>query len=231
MLELKAEKREIFGKKLKVARRAGRLPVVAYGPKEAPAAFFVDEKSFRQLLEKAGESSIISLETGKEHKEVLIHEVAYHPVTGIPVHADLYVVEKGKTLKLHIPLEFTGLAPAVKELGGTLVKVLHDVEIEALPKDLPQHLTVDTSSLVALDSQILVKDIKVPAGVKVLHRPEEVVALIGTAKEEVEEAAPVDLAAIEVEKKGKKEEEGAAATTDAAAAKTAKPKDDKKSNK
>ena len=209
MLELKAEKREIFGKKLTGTRKAGKMPIVAYGPKEKAASFLVDLKEFKKIFGKAGESSIISLKTADDHKDVLIHEVNYHPVSNEPIHADLYVIEKGKALKIKVPLEFTGQSQAVKELGGILVKVLYELEIEALPKDLPQHLTVDISPLNTLESQVLVKDIKLPNGVKAINKPEEVVASIDTVKEEVEETAPVDLSAIEVEKKGKKEEEGA----------------------
>ncbi len=217
MLELKAEKREIFGKKLIGMRKAGKMPIVAYGPKEKAASFLVDLKEFKKVFGKAGESAIISLKTTDDHKDVLIHEVNYHPVSNEPIHADLYVIEKGKALKIKVPLEFTGQSSAVKELAGILVKVMHELEIEALPKDLPQNINVDISSLTTLESQILVKDIKLPVGVKAINKDEDVVASIDTVKEEVEETTPVDLAAIEVEKKGKKEEEGAEAPAEGAA--------------
>src|SRR3989344_8055656 len=94
-------------------------------------------------------------------------------------------------------------------MGGTLVRVLHELKVEALPLEIPHSISVDISALATLESQILVKDLKVPAGAKVLNDPEEVVAAISVAKEEPVEEAPVDLSAIEVEKKGKKDEEGA----------------------
>ena len=213
MLELKAEKREIFGKKLKSSRLSGKMPVVAYGHKERVGSFFVDLKEFKKVFNQTGESAIISFVMGADHKEVLIHEVNYHPVSNEPIHADFYVIEKGKTLKIKVPLEFIGHSSAVKELGGILVKSLHELEIEALPKDLPPNLAVDISLLTTLESQILVKDIKLPNGVKAINKPDEVVASIDTVKEEVEETAPADLSAIEVEKKGKKEEEGAEGVT------------------
>ncbi len=83
---------------------------------------------------------------------------------------------------------------------------MHEVEIEALPKDLPHNFSVDLSTLIALDDQIHVKNITLPKGVKMITDENEVVALIAPIKEEVVETAPVDLSAIEVEKKGKKEE-------------------------
>lgn len=207
MVKLKAESRDVFGKKLKTERTAGRLPVSVYGAKEEAKSYFVNAKDFAKLFKEAGESTVISLESPDGDKDILIKEVATHPTGGEIVHADLYVIEKGKKLQVAVPLEFDGIAPAVKELSGILVKVLHEVEVEAMPKDLPHDIIVDVSKLDTLESQILVKDLKVPAGVEILTGPEEVVAAISVAKDEPEEEVLVDLDAIEVEKKGKKEEE------------------------
>jgi large subunit ribosomal protein L25 len=202
MFSLQAEPRTIFGKELKAERRAGRLPVVVYGHKDKAQSLFVSMADFKKVFKLAGESSIITLATPAGKKSVLVHEVVYHPVNSELVHADLYVVEQDVVLKIKIPIEYTGLAPAVKELGGTLLKVLHELEIEALPKDLPHGITVDVTSLTTLESQILVKDLILPTGVTTTHKSEEVVAGIAVVKEEVEEA-PIDLSAIEVEKRGK----------------------------
>lgn len=203
MFSLQAEARTIFGKELKAERRAGRLPIVVYGHKDKATSLFVPFKEFKKVLKSAGESSIITLTTPEGKKSVLVHEVAYHPVNREPVHADLYVVEQNVALKIKIPVEYVGIAPAIKELGGTLVKVFHELEIEALPKDLPHNISVDVTSLDTLESKILIKDIKLPVGVTTTHAPEEVVAAISVAKEEVEETAPIDLSSIEVEKRGK----------------------------
>ncbi|HYC83519.1 MAG TPA: 50S ribosomal protein L25 [Candidatus Paceibacterota bacterium] len=211
MIKLQAEKRESFGKELAEARAAGKLPVVMYGRKEQAAPFFVDAKIFKKVLNEAGESSIVSLSTPEGDKDILIKQIDYHPVSGQPIHADLYAVEKGKPVRVALEIEFVGEAPAEK-LGGSVVKVLHEVEIEALPKDLPSGLTVDLASLTNLDSQILVKDLKFQAGVTVITGEDEVIAAVAAGGEEVaEEPAAVDLSAIEVEKKGKKEEEESAA--------------------
>ena len=206
MFSLQAEARAIFGKELKAERLAGRLPIVVYGRKDKAASLFVPVKEFKKVLKSAGESSIITLTTPEGKKSVLVHEVAYHPVNREPLHADLYVVEQNVALKIKIPVEYIGIAPAIKELGGTLLKVFHELEIEALPKDLPHNITVDVTSLNTLESKILIKDIKLPTGVTTTHDPEEVVAAISVAKEEVEETTPIDLSAIEVEKRGKEEE-------------------------
>ncbi len=208
-INLKAAKRART-EKLPVIRKEGNMPAVFYGPKEASTPIRLNEVEFVKAWRKAGESSIIALEVEGETHDALIHEVDVDPVSGKVRHADFYVVEKGKKVQVSVPLVFEGSAPAVKELGGTLTKVLHEIEIEAKPTDLPHDLTVSIDSLVTFDSQILAKDIKLPSGVTLVTDPEEVVALVSEAKEEVEESAPVDISAIEIsEKKGKKEEEDA----------------------
>jgi len=119
-------------------------------------------------VEKAGESSVIILSDGTNEHEALIHEIDIHPVTGVPRHADFYVIEKGKKIQVKVPLEFIGVSPAVKDLGGILVKVLRELEIEAAAKDLPHDLKVDISALKELTSTIHVSDLKIPAGVTVV---------------------------------------------------------------
>ncbi len=212
MLTLQAEGRTVFGKKLKTIRQAGRLPVVVYGPKDKPVSLFVALSDFKKVFATAGESSLITVNFGEESKDVLINDVERHPVTSEPIHADFYVVDKTKTIKIGVPLTFTGISAAVKDLGGTLVKVKHELEVETLPMNIPHNITVDISLLTTLESQILVKDLAVPSGVTVLAQPEEVVASISVAEEEPVEVAPVDLSSIEVEKKGKKEEEAGEAS-------------------
>lgn len=186
------------------------MPAVAYGPKEAPASLFLDARQFSKVFAEAGETGVVSLSIGKDDKEVLIHEVALDPVSHLPIHADFYVLEKGKTVEVKVPLSFAGIAPAVKNLGGTLVKVLHEVEVRAMPKDLPRELAVSLELLTDLNSHVLIKDIVVPKGVEILAPEDEIVVSVSGPRQEeaLEEVAPVDLSKIEVEKKGKKEEEG-----------------------
>lgn len=218
MVALKAEKRDPSIKAEKI-REAGNIPAVFYGKKEVSTPISIPMSDFLRVWKQAGESSVISLETPEGTKESLIHDVDFDPVTGVPRHADFYVFEKGHKVEVEIPLEFEGVSPAVKDLGGALVKVIHALKITAMPKDLPHNIIVDISSLVDFQSQILAKDIKLPAGVELVENPEEVVALVSAPREEKEEeTTPVDLNAIEVEKKGKEKEGDDAASTDEAAA-------------
>jgi large subunit ribosomal protein L25 len=143
----------------------------------------------------------------KKKLDVLIHDIQVDPVKGFPIHIDFLAIDMNKTIKVEVPIEFTGIAQAEKDGFGVLVKVLYEFEIEALPKDIPHAIIVDVTKLVNLGDQIHAKDVSFPSGVKMLTEEDEVVALIAAMKEEkAEEEAPVDLSAIEVEKKGKKEE-------------------------
>ena len=207
MITLAIEKRDV---KIDVQslREAGKMPADFYGPKEKSTSVMVSTVEFIKVYKKAGESSVIILKDGEEEHEALIHDIDVHPLTGAPRHADFYVIEKGKKVKVHVPLTFIGISPAVKEKGAILVKVLRELEIEAAPKDLPHELTVDISSLVEFSSTILAKDIAIPAGVTLIALPEEVVASVAEAKEEVEEVTPIDMSTIEVAKKGKEAKEG-----------------------
>ena len=201
-LHLKAEERDVFGKKLKLARKEGRLPAVLYGRGKKTTPLFVDLKEFKKIWKEAGETTIIKI----KNEDAIIQDVAIDPVKNEPIHADFYVVEMDKPITAEVLLVFEGVSPAEKELGGILVKVMHEVEVEALPRNLPHDLKVDISKLVALGDQLTIKDIDAPADVKILAKKDEVVALIETPKEEVEEKT-ISIEEVEVEKKGKKEVE------------------------
>ena len=214
-MELTVEKRDTT-KSPHTLRGQGILPGVIYGRSEEATPISIDFKTFQKVFKAAGESTVISLTGLGAAKDALIQEVAYDVMSGMPIHADFYAIQKGQTVTVSVPIEFDGVAPAVKDLGGILTKVMHEIELECEPKDLPHAIHVDVSKLVALDSQILISDLTFPKSAKVSAEPEEVVALISVAKEEVEEvSAPTDLSAIEIsEERGKKEEEAPAADTD-----------------
>ncbi len=189
-------------------RSKGVLPAVIYGRSEEATPISIDLKAFQKVFKVAGESGVISLIGLGVAKDALIKEVAFDVMSGTPIHADFYAIQKGQTVTVSVPLEFDGISPAVKDLGGILTKVMHEIELECEPKDLPHAIHVDISKLTTLDSQILVSDLTLPKSAKISVEPDEVVAIISVAKEETEEAsAPTDLSAIEIsEERGKKEE-------------------------
>lgn len=195
--------------KLESVRSNGMVPAVVYGARVENTSISVPSVDFIKAWKVAGESNTIMLDLEGKKIDVLIHDLQVDPVKGFPIHVDFLAIDMNKAVQVTIPLEFTGVAPADKGGLGVLVKVLHEVTVEALPKDLPHTIPVEISSLAALGDQIHVKDITLPKGLTMITDGEEVVTLISAVKEEVEETAPVDLSAIEVEKKGKKEvEEG-----------------------
>jgi len=216
MFELAVEKRDKIGKATK-RREGGKIPAVFYGPKETATPISLSEKDFLAVWKKAGESSVVDLTGLGDTKETLIQDVDFDPVSGRVRHADFYVMEKGKKVEVQMPLTFVGESPAVKDLGGILVKVMHEITIEVMPKDLPKEISVDISKLVDFETQIHVSDIPVSSEITVVGDKDEVVALISVAKEEEEVETP-GLDSIEVEKKGK--EEGEETPTDGGETKT-----------
>ncbi len=195
--------------KLGSLRSNGQVPAVVYGARVENTSISVPSAQFEKILKIVGESGTVVLELGDTGKkiDVLIHDVQVDPVKSYPIHIDFLAIDMNKPIEVHVPIEFIGLAQAEKDSLGVLVKVLHEFEIKALPKDLPHNIEVDITNLANLGDQIHAKDIKLPSGVELKTDADEVVALIAAVREEkVEEEAPVDLSTIEVEKKGKKEE-------------------------
>lgn len=214
MLTLSVEKRDKGSAKAPALRRAGKIPGVVYGAHHESTPIAVAAVAFEKVFHEAGEATIVSLAGIGDPLPTLIHEVDLDPLTSRPRHVDFYAVTKGEKVEVAIPLEYIGVSPAV-EAGANLVKVLHELEVEADPMNLPHDIKVDISALAAIGDQIHAKDLPLPPGVALNIEPEEVVALVQEIVEEKEEvvAAPADLSAIEVEKKGKEEEpaEGAPA--------------------
>ena len=214
MLTLPVEKRLPAGKagtknsvKAPALRGGGKLPGVVYGAHYTAMPIAFSMQTFAKVLDKAGEATIVSLTGLGEPLPTLIHDVDLDPLTNQPRHVDFYAVTKGEKVRVPIPLVFVGESPAV-EAGANLVKVLHEIEVEADPMDLPHDFTVDLSALVAINDQIHVRNLKLPAGVAFITDPSEVVVLTQeVALEKEEESAPADITSVEVEEKGKEEKE------------------------
>ncbi|TSC74990.1 MAG: large subunit ribosomal protein L25 [Parcubacteria group bacterium Gr01-1014_30] len=227
MLTLAAKKREDVGKKVKALRKKGFLPAVLYGPKVKAAPLQVGLKEFEKVYFQAGESSLISLEVhpvrnsegsshtsslrdrqrkisnGAEGKkfQVLIHDVERDPLTDKPIHVDFYQPDLEKEVQAKVPLVFEGDSLAVKELGGTLVHNISEVEVKALPQKLPKEILVQVVSLKTFEDHILVKDLVLQEGVKILKEPDEIVAqVVPPTKVEEELEKPIEEKVEEVEK-------------------------------
>lgn len=218
-LQIKAVLRDLKTTKPQKLRKEGRLPAVLYGNKVQNVSLTIDAREFDKLLKKAGESTVVELLTddGKIHP-VLIHDIQNHYLTSVPTHVDFYEVSMTQKLKAAVVLEFTGESIAVKTLGGVLVKVLSEVEVECLPADLPHNIAVSLDILKTLQDTIHVKDLPVPAKVKIITSPDELVIKVQPPRDvEAELSTPV---VEDVSKVEGAAEEKPATTAEATPAKT-----------
>ncbi|MCP6718207.1 MAG: 50S ribosomal protein L25 [Patescibacteria group bacterium] len=215
MISLKAKKRK--QKDLKGLRAKEKVPAVLYGSNVKNTNLEVDLKEFNKVYKEAGESSLISLEV-KDEKEkflVLIRDIQFNVITDNPIHIDFYQPNLKEEVEIMIPLIFEGEAPVIKSLGGTLVKNISEIEVKAFPQDLPKEIKIDISKLKTFDDNILVKDLQILSGIKILKDPDEIIVTV-SAPEKVEEELekPIEEKETEViskeresEEKGVKEEE------------------------
>lgn len=206
-ITIKANKRS--NENTAVLRAAELMPAVYYGAGTESTPISISLKDFIKVWKQAGETTTVTLDIDGTKVTTLIHDMQYDPITSTPTHVDFLVIDMKKEIEVAVPIEFVGTAEAETSNLGVLVKALHEVEVRALPANLPHSIEIDVSGLATLEDQIHVSDIKLPSGVEMITNGEEVVALVTAFVEEKEEAPVMDLSAIEVEKKGKKDEEGA----------------------
>src|SRR3989344_9324044 len=137
-MELNVSPRTQLKKKVHALRKAGFLPGVVYGEKMQSQSVQVLQSDFMKVFRRAGESTIFKLKIeGGKDIDVLIYGVTFDPLKDIPQHVDFYAVSQDRILRHKVPIEFVGEAPVVKQQGGIFVKVMQEIDIEALPKDLP----------------------------------------------------------------------------------------------
>jgi large subunit ribosomal protein L25 len=156
MLSLSAKIRKVLGKKVKILRKQGILPGVIYGPKIESQPIEVDLKEFEKVFKKAGESSLIFLEIDNKKHLVLIHNLKRDPLTEKPIHVDFYQPSLEEEIEAKVPLVFEGEAEAIKVLGGTLVKNISEIEVKALPQDLPKEIKVNIESRVTRSDPVTI---------------------------------------------------------------------------
>ena len=212
MIQLSAKKREIIGKKVKVLLKEGFIPAVLYGPGAASLVLSVAKKEFDMAYKEAGESSLVSLNVDEDKNLVLIRGVQQHPLSGSTIHVDFYQPRLDVKIKIMVPVHLEGEAPAQKNFDGTLIQSINEVEVFALPQDLPSEIIVDVSSLKTLEDRMLVENLQVDLKVEMLAESDWIVAQVMPAQNVEEELAkPVEdeAAAVEaIEKIDDKKKEG-----------------------
>lgn len=206
---LKVDKRDIFGKKLKKLRRDGILPGNIYGAEFKSQAVQIPYSEFDPVFKEAGETTLVDLKFDSQTIPVLIHNVHTNFRDEV-LHADFFKVNLKEKVKAMIPIEFIGTSKAEVDKTGLLEKVMHEVEVEALPTDLPEKIEVNVESLAQIDEQILVSDLKLPSTVAVLSDPGQVIVKVGElVTKEAQAEAEAEAAAQEAAKAESATEEGA----------------------
>ncbi len=217
-IELGAQARTVLGHKVKQLRRSGFVPAVLYGKGMDSVSLQVPYRDFERVFKQAGESSLVYLTVdglpgqGGQEVPTIIHDVTRDALKDTFVHADFYKVRLDQKIKAKVAVVFQGESPAVKELAGIFVRNINELEVEAFPQDLPPEISVDISSLKNFGDQVLVKDVKLPAGVELTASQDDIVATVQEPISEEELAAELaepttDVSAVGEVEKEKKEEE------------------------
>lgn len=228
-IEIKAEKRTVVGKSLENLRQKGFLPAVIYGHNFDSLPIQVDLKEFEKAYSLAGESSLIYVKIDDKIVPAIINDVSRNAVSDKLIHADFYKVNLNEKITATVQLVFVGESLAVKDLAGILVKNINEIEVEALPQDLPHEITVDISVLRSFSDHIFVKDLVLPSMVVAKAKAEDIIALVQEpiSQEELDKQLAITeggVAEVEVIKKEAVAEEGAeAAVTGEEAKKPAEP--------
>lgn len=206
--KLKVEKRKVLGKEVKKLRRTGVIPGNVYGKNIKSEAVQIDTKEFVSVYKEAGETGLVDLDLDGKVIPVLIHNV-HKDFRGNILHSDFFQVNLKEKVKTMVPLEIIGEPKAVVDKIGLLMNILSEVEVEALPEELPEKIDVNVEHLASIDDQITVADLKAPVGVEVLTDPAQIVSKIGEliTKEAAEEAA-AEAAAAEAAKEESATAEG-----------------------
>lgn len=200
-LKLAVEKRKILGKNVKKLRREDILPANIYGKDIKSLSVQVPYKEFERVYKEAGETGLVDVEIAGEIKPSLIHNLQQDYYNHRILHVDFYQVNLKEKVKTTVPIVVLGEARAVSDKLGLLLTPLSQIEIEALPTDLPEKIEVQVEHLAAVNDQITVKDIKVPSGVTILTTPDQVLVKIGELiSKEAQEQAAAEAAAAEAAK-------------------------------
>lgn len=174
-LTLDAAPRSAAGKGNKRLRREGTVPVHVFGNGIQSQPMQAEERALRHVIHQAGTTGLITLQVEGKPENVMVRKVQRHPVTGRLIHVDLYQVNMRVKTQVRVPLVFVGDAPGVSLHDGVLVHLMEGVQVEALPGDIPHNMEVDVSVLAELDQALHVRDIKMPASLRVLDDPDEIV--------------------------------------------------------
>ena len=195
-MELTVQKREKFGKVVKNLRQDGFIPAELYGHGIQNEHLTVVAKDFAKTFKAAGENTVVNILIDGQPRPVLIYNVQQNPLSGEFMNVDFYAVRMDEKIRTEVPFVFTGEAPAIKAFNAILVKVMQEIEIEALPMNLPKQIEISLNSLNAFGKTVCVRDLQTIEGVRFLAVPDSVIVTIKEqAKEEEKPVEPAPAAA------------------------------------
>ncbi len=210
---LKAAKRNVIGKQVKALRRAGQLPAVIYGRHVEPISISLDAHSTGLVFAKLTSSTLVTIDVEGTEYAALVREKQRNYIKGVLTHIDFLAVDLTEKIRTKVQLVFVGVSSAVKDFSAVLVHRIEGLEVECLPTDLPERITVDISSIKEIGNSIRVRDIPLPENVLVTADEDEIVIIATLPREEAPEGGVVVPGAeaapgLSVER-GKKDEEAA----------------------
>jgi large subunit ribosomal protein L25 len=210
----KAERRDVIGKKVKALRRAGKLPAVLYGHRIDPIPVQFEMKETSRILNQLAPSDLVKIQIGDVEHNALVRAKQRDVLTGEIEHVDFHVISMEEKFRTSFALTFIGESPAVEEFGAIVIIDTEQVTIECLPLDVPDHITVDLSTLTEIGDVINLRDLNFPENVDLLDDPDGIVVVVSApqAEEEEEEEEEelldeFDLEEPEVIERGKQEED------------------------
>ena len=212
---LKATKRNVKGKQVKALRRAGELPAVIYGRHVDPVSISLDAHTAELVFAKLTSSTLVTIDVEGQEFAALVREKQRNFIKGNLTHIDFLAVDLTEKIRTKVRLTYTGISSAVKDYSAVLVHRKDALEVECLPADLPERITVDISPLKEIGNSIRIKEIALPANVAILDDEDEIIIIASAVKEEAAEGAAatpgaeVAAPAMSVER-GKKEDEAVA---------------------
>lgn len=191
--KLHVTKREVTGRKVKQLRREGKVPANIFGAKVDSVAVTMDAADFAKLSKEVGESTVVDvlIEGESKARPVLLSGIQHHPVDGSVLHVDLKQVDLTVKVTAAVAVELTGESPAVAEKDGVVFAAATEVEVEALPNDLPDTLKLDISGLADIGDTLTAADLKLGANVELVSDPEMTLVSIQEQQQEEPETAEV----------------------------------------
>ena len=212
---LQIQKRTTEGKKVKTLRNQGITPIHLYGSEFDSASMQVKMSELINILDLAGFSSPITLNDGKNDIIAFAREVQRHPLTEQILHVDFQVVGKDDQVEVEVPINLTGESPAVKNLGGVLIKLMETIRVSSKVDSVPKSLELDISVIESLEQSILVGEIEIAEGVQIVSDETFAVARVIPPRIEIEEEeVDAELAEGEESEEGAESDDSADSETD-----------------